>query len=250
MCFGIRFANNLPDEPGVVFFPGDGITSPLRHLFVFYVALSDAPVPDYVTYFLNRGLIKRHDVTATLVRYMSADGPQMISPTGIYYHNTIYQHEFSTFSISIYTTAPQDPRFSFETRNPSFGFASDTVLRAGNTPVFLSRVYDDPLPPPDVNYTIPVLAPYTISLVSGECYDETLDTITDIQQVQSPDGDNLVEADVTLDPHAPDYMKTALFRRNGNSYFGGNPSTTSPRETKLLFQVLNGKLQYLEEATQ
>ena len=250
MCFGVSFANNLPDEPGTVFFPSSGITSPVRHLFVFYVAPSNAPVPEYVKYFQDQDLIQRHDVTATMVHSTSADGPQMISPAGIYYHNTIFQHTFSTFPVSIYTTAPQDPRFSFEPRNPNIPMFDSGYLRSRNTPVFLSRVYDNKLPPPDVDYTIPLMAPYTISLVTGECYNETLDRITDVQQVQSPSGNDLVEADVLLDPHAPDYMKTAIFRRAANPSAGSVPSLDSPRETKLLFQVVSGKLHYLEEADQ
>lgn len=195
VCFGARFINALPAMQGTIYYPGDGITSPLRHLFVFYVAPASAPV-----------------------------------------------------AVSIYTTAPQDPRFSYTLQNPSLISPGDGGL-LGNlmAPVFASRVFDNPLPPPDVDYAIPLVAPYTISLVAGECYTETLSQIMNVTQVQGFDGSTLVKADVLLQPNAPDWMKTPEFRAAANSAYGQTPSLNSPRQTTLVFKQDGDKLRYLEE---
>jgi len=53
-------------QDGTLYYPSSGLTSPLRHLFIFYAAPEGRPVPELVAALARRGVLDRAVVHATV----------------------------------------------------------------------------------------------------------------------------------------------------------------------------------------
>lgn len=231
---------HVPAVPGgTLYYPSSGLTSPLRHLFLFYAAPEGEPVPELVADLAKRGVVERTVIQATVDVELHSLGPQVVSAAGIYSHDEVYRHESRVVPVALYQTRSADEAFDYVVR-ASFGQPSFSP------PTFPSRAYGGALPPAEQHYRIPTIEPYAVSIAAAACVKETPGRITNIREETAFNGERLVKADVVLDEQAPDWMRTPAFRR---AAFGTvTPSTEGSRRTTIVLTVSDGRLRFAREA--
>ena len=223
-----------------MWYPSTGPTSPVRHLFVFWAARADAPMPELVADLADRGVLTKVTVEVHTDAETTALGAQIVSASGIYDHPTLYRHLNRTFPVDIYTTKPFDDAFGYvrqTTLGPSFMQGSG----------FPSQLCDRPLPPPDTHYLVPTTQPYAISTVSATCFPETLDGVDATRVKDHLFGGHYMEADVHFTEHPPAWMQTRIFQRAAIG--PDTPSITKPRRATVILNMDGDKLTYVREET-
>jgi hypothetical protein len=230
-----------PGRGGTFYYPSAGITSPLRHAYVFYAARDGAPVPELVRELVGLGLLHETVVTAAIDVESTGVGPRLVSASVHQGREQWFRHDTRAFPVAIYATAPQDGRFEYETRRTQSG-------RPFAPPGFPSRMYADPLPPPDRHYVIPIVEPYALGIVKAACFPETVGAVGTIRKVTSWGGDEFVHADVAFEEHPLAWMSSPAFRRAAIG--SDTPSLTAPRRAVVSFREVAGKLTYVSEVAQ
>ena len=243
-CLGIASNSvgiHADGGPGTTafYYPGTGITSPLRRAYVFYAAPAAAPVPDLVRELAAAGKLHETVVDATADRQLQVPGREVVRPSGLRERLPAYRHEVAVIPVAIYETAGLDPDFDYLTRFPLRGVMS---YPAGGFP---SRMYSGALPPSDTSYQIPTVEPYATNIVVRACVPEALGAVHAVREVRDLLGGAHVEADVEFDPRVPGWMATPAFRRAAMG-----PDTApldAPRRVTILFDVADGDLTYVRE---
>ncbi len=227
---------HVPTFRGAVpYYPPTGPTSPLRHLYVLYAALTKAPVPELVELLASVGIATRTDVEATVDLETTGPGPLVVSAPGWRSHPDWFRHEVRTRSVSIYRVADHDPRFAFDV-------FTDARFSNGNFP---SLVYGGPLPPADSHYVLPTRVPYALSVVNAACSTERVDAIENVRRAALWNGTPVVWADIVWRQDVPDWMRTPAFSRAAVQV--GTEPVAGARRVSTVFSIAGEKLTYVEE---
>ena len=227
---------------GTLFYPSTGPTSPTRHPFIFHAAPADGAVPDLVADLAGRGLLKRSVVEATVDAEVGSVGPEVRDgPNGMFVsHPTVYRHTFRRFPVAIHETAAASPDFGYDVLTP-------IPYTPSNLP---SRLYDVPLPPANVHYSVPTTEPYAISVVASACLKEQVGAVSNVKPFATllGLGGPMLQADVTLSPEPPAWMLTPTFSR---AALGPNTAPIDkPHTVTVILRQDGGKLTYVEERQQ
>ena len=224
------------------YYPGTGVTDPLRRAYVFYAAPDATPVPELVRELVAAGKLHETVVDATADRQVQVPGREIVRPSGLRARLPAYRHGATVIPVAIYETAVQDSDFDYATRFPSRGVMS---YPAGGFP---SRMYPGPLPPADTSYQVPTVEPYATSIVVRACVPETAGAVRAVREVHDLFGAAHVEADVEFDARSVAWMSTPAFHR---ATMG--PDTLpmdAPRRATILFDVAGNGLAYVRELGQ
>ena len=224
------------------YYPGTGVTDPLRRAYVFYAAPAAAPVPELVQELVAAGKLHGTVVDATADHQLQVPGREVVEPSGLRARPPAYRHEATVIPVAIYETAVQDPDFDYATRFPLRGVMS---YPAGGFP---SRMYPGPLPPADTSYQIPTVEPYATSIVVRACVPETVGAVGAVREVHDLIGVAHVEADVEFDARPPAWMSTPAFHRA--TMGPDTPPMDALRRATILFDVAAGGLTYVRELGQ
>jgi len=204
-------------------FPRNDLTAPTAHPFIFYAGAQEN-TPDLAIDLERRGLLTRHDLTMTTEVVTDEIGLQARTAGGAYYHPETIRHALRTTPVVFYTVKRNDPRFTYDLR-----FRQALVFGGGN---LSTRVYDTPLPETG-RYSVPVVSPYMMSLVSGACLTMRRRSITAIERRTDPlTGDHFYSATVVFSvDRPPSWMDTPVFRRASGSSSLLAPGSTVERTT-------------------
>ena len=224
-----------PPPGGIIWYPSDGPTSPIRHMFAFYAAPENAPAPELVTEMTKAGVLRKEVVVATTDVASQRLGPQSVSSAGWATHPTLYSHDVRTLKVAIYETAPASSDFRYDIKEPiSYGGVR-----------FPSRIDSTPLPPADTQYTVPLTEPYAVSLATAVCLKETLNKVVSAERKTLWTGDPYVEAVVTFRQEPAAWMRTPAFTKDAMQ--PNTPSLTADRRAIVLLRPEGEKLLYVRE---